>query len=199
MTYSLFHCPIVTLTTKESVLCTHRGLSIVHYNLLCFVNIVFCGDCLYLEPSPRKRVVLIDSSLGIGVLLLFSDIPGRFAHSASGSNSQSLGRQSSGLPLSQIPLPQLSNCQYVMIIYNSTWSIFIQWIMVISVRWQIWPGKYKRRRTSWLLLTLSHKQKKTKERGVEYRFAELCVPSQGAPYQSCFTNAALMRSTLNLV
>ena len=44
-----------------------------------------------------------------------------FSWSEGGSNSQSMGRQSSVLPLSQIPsltVPQLP----IMIIYNSTWS-----------------------------------------------------------------------------
>jgi len=64
----------------------------------------------------------------------------------------------------QFSLSQLS----IWITYHSKWSILIQCIRVMIVRWQLWPGTYKRKHTSWLWSTLSHKQKYRKGRRLEF-------------------------------
>ena len=53
----------------------------------------------------------------------------------------------------QWAVPELS----IVIIYNSTWSILIQWIRIIIVRGQ----SDTKKRTSCLQLTLTHEQKKS--------------------------------------
>ena len=52
----------------------------------------------------------------------------------------------------------------IMISYNSTWSILIQWIRVMIVRWQSDLVK-KEKEYTLFVITLSHEQKKSTKMG----------------------------------
>jgi len=65
----------------------------------------------------------------------------------------------------QLTAPQLP----IMIIYNRTWTLLIQWIWVLVIFLvTLWPSKYKRNHTSCLELTFSYEQKKSTEMGGDY-------------------------------
>ena len=58
--------------------------------------------------------------------------------------------------------------------FNSILSILVQWIGFMIIRWQSWPSKYKRKRTSCFDKTYHTNEKKEQKKEGDWRFTDLC-------------------------